>query len=146
MIGCRSKPPLAVPGRSRRQLLPGLRGETLILGKALFPKHLRVKPCGSVKNVELAFDLKLEKLAGELDGLRAGRNRCSKVDFLATVEQAPTMTVRIIDARKRVLDPLQRPRRQFQRQGAASRRTMLAGYFAPGTDFRKPLIASLRAR
>jgi hypothetical protein len=30
--------------------------------------------------------------------------------------------------------------------GAAPRRTMLAGYFAPGTDIRGPLIASLRAR
>lgn len=30
-------------------------------------------------------------------------------------------------------------------EGAASRRTMLAGYLAPGTDFRTPLIASLRS-
>jgi hypothetical protein len=29
---------------------------------------------------------------------------------------------------------------------AAAKRSMLAGYFAPGTDFRKPLVASLRAR
>lgn len=31
-------------------------------------------------------------------------------------------------------------------KGATGRRTMLAGYFAPDTDFREPLIASLRTR
>ena len=31
-------------------------------------------------------------------------------------------------------------------EGVTGRRAMLAGYFAPGTDFRKPLVASLLAR